>query len=161
MPSIVEMLGNKVMDRSGELMSANMFTEPGKVVGLYFSSSWCPDTAFTPFLAKFFSHFRTTDRGQNFEIVYVSADKDKETFDQYFDEMPWHAVPYDDLQTRVSKTVSGPGARDILHIICTIRTACKIVGNAAMSSYRCTSIYCFSVTCSAGKIEMKVENAKI
>jgi len=106
MPSITETLGCKVIDRSGELVSVNMLTEPGKVVGLYFSSCWCPDRAFTPFLVKFFSHFRTTDRGQHFEIVYVSADKDKDSFDQYFGEMPWHAVPYDDLQTRVSKNTS-------------------------------------------------------
>jgi len=106
MPSIVETLGNKVIDRSGEAVSVNMLTEPGKVVGLYFSSSWCPDRPFTPFLANFLSHFRSTDRGQHFEIVYVSADKDKDTFDQYFTEMPWHAIPYDDLHTRVSKTIS-------------------------------------------------------
>jgi len=104
MPSIIESLGSEVVDRSGELVSVNVLTDPGKVVGLYFSSSWCPDRAFTPFLANFFFHFRTTDRGQHFEIVYVSADKDKDSFDQYFGEMPWHAIPYDDLQTRVSKT---------------------------------------------------------
>jgi len=102
MSSVVETLGSKVVDRSGELMSVNTLTEPGTVVGLYFSSSWCPDSAFTPFLVSFFSHFRTTDRGKHFEIIYVSADKDKEAFDQYFGLMPWLAVPYDDLQTRVS-----------------------------------------------------------
>jgi len=102
MPSTVETLGSKLVDRSGELVSVSTLTEPGKVVGLYFSSSWCPDSAFTPFLASFFSHFRTTDRGQHFEVVYVSADKDKEAFDQYFGGMPWLAVPYDDLHTRVS-----------------------------------------------------------
>jgi len=101
MPSIAETFGSSVIDRSGEAVSVNKFTDPDKVVGLYFSSSWCPDRAFTPFLAKFLSYFRTTDRGQHFEIVYVSADKDKDAFDQYFGEMPWHAVPYDDLQTRV------------------------------------------------------------
>jgi len=105
MSSITEMLGSKVMDRTGELVSANMLTDTGKVVGLYFSSSWCPDIAFTPFLANFFSHFRTTDRGQHFEIVYVSADKDKDAFEQYFGEMPWHAIPYDDLQTRVRTVI--------------------------------------------------------
>ena len=106
MPSIVETLGDKIIDRSGEVVSVNMLTEPGKVVGLYFSSSWCHDRPFTPFLANFFTHFRTTDRGQHFEIVYVSADKDKDAFDQYFGEMPWHAIPYDDIHTRVSKTIS-------------------------------------------------------
>ena len=106
MPSIVETLGSKVIDRSGEVVSVSMLTEPGTVVGLYFSSSWCPDRPFTPFLASFFSHFRTTDRGQHFEIVYVSADKDKDAFDQYFGEMPWHAIPYDDLPTRVRKATS-------------------------------------------------------
>jgi len=103
MPSIFETIGSKIIDSSGELMSSNMLTEPGKVVGLYFSSSWCPDTAFTPFLANFVSHFRKTDRGQHFEIVYVSADRDKDAFDAYFADMPWHAIPYDDIQTRVSK----------------------------------------------------------
>jgi len=102
MPSIAETLGSTVMDRSGELVSVSTLTEPGKVVGLYFSSSWCPDRAFTPFLASFFSQFRKTDRGQHFEVVFVSADRDAGAFDEYFSDMPWHAIPYDDLQTRVS-----------------------------------------------------------
>jgi len=102
MSRIVETLGGKVVDRSGELVSVNTLTDPGVVVGLYFSSSWCPDRAFTPFLVNFFSYIRKTDRGKHFEIVYVSADKDREAFDRYFADMPWLAVSYDDLQIRVS-----------------------------------------------------------
>lgn len=34
--------------------------------------------------------------GRHFEIVYVSWDKKKEHFDEYFEAMPWYALPWND-----------------------------------------------------------------
>jgi nucleoredoxin len=100
MPGIADALGDVVIEHSGESVPVSRFTKAGTVVGLYFSSAFCPERAFTPFLAGFYCEFRKTDAGQHFEVVYVSADKEKENFDQYFDEMPFHAVPFDDVQRR-------------------------------------------------------------
>ena len=34
------------------------------------------------------------------EIVYISADRSPEQFNEYFEEMPWIAVPYAESQKR-------------------------------------------------------------
>lgn len=36
----------------------------------------------------------------DFEVVFVSSDRDEESFSGYFSEMPWLAVPFSDLETR-------------------------------------------------------------
>lgn len=37
-----------------------------------------------------------------FEIVFISADEDEESFNNYFSKMPWLAVPFSDSEARVS-----------------------------------------------------------
>jgi nucleoredoxin len=39
-------------------------------------------------------------QGKEFEIIFVSADRDKKAFDNYFQEMPWLAVPFDNSDIR-------------------------------------------------------------
>lgn len=46
---------------------------------------------FTPLFAVTYEDQPSKD----VEVVYVSADHDKEQFDEYFAEMPWTAVPFD------------------------------------------------------------------
>eukprot|EP01121_Diplochlamys_sp_Union-15-3_P006293 TRINITY_DN16798_c0_g1_i1.p1 TRINITY_DN16798_c0_g1~~TRINITY_DN16798_c0_g1_i1.p1 ORF type:complete len:440 (-),score=103.87 TRINITY_DN16798_c0_g1_i1:23-1300(-) len=66
----------------------------GKTVGIYFSAHWCPPCrAFTPKLAEFYKNFKQTNT--NFEIVFVSSDADETAFKEYFAEMPWLALPFD------------------------------------------------------------------
>lgn len=36
----------------------------------------------------------------DFEVVFISSDRDDESFSGYFSEMPWLAVPFSDLETR-------------------------------------------------------------
>ncbi|GKF55165.1 probable nucleoredoxin 1, partial [Tanacetum coccineum] len=68
------------------------------VVGLYFSASWCPPCQrFTPNLIDVYNEL--ADKG-DFEIVFVSADEDEESFNGYFSKMPWLAVPFSDTKTR-------------------------------------------------------------
>jgi len=38
--------------------------------------------------------------GKKFEIVFVSSDSDEDQFEEYFDSMPWLAVPYNDSGMR-------------------------------------------------------------
>ncbi|KAK2977507.1 hypothetical protein RJ640_016135 [Escallonia rubra] len=70
----------------------------GKKVALYFSASWCgPCQRFTPNLVDVYNEL--SPKG-NFEIVFVSADEDDESFRGYFSKMPWLAVPFSDSETR-------------------------------------------------------------
>ena len=64
----------------------------GKPIGLYFSAHWCPPCrGFTPKLANWY------DAGlkDKMEIIFCSSDQDQNTFDSYFAEMPWLALPFE------------------------------------------------------------------
>ncbi|XP_073280152.1 probable nucleoredoxin 1 [Primulina huaijiensis] len=70
----------------------------GKVVGLYFSASWCgPCQRFTPKLVEVYNQLLPDGK---FEIVFVSGDEDNESFSSYFSKMPWLAVPFSESETR-------------------------------------------------------------
>jgi thiol-disulfide isomerase/thioredoxin len=76
-----------------------------KVVGIYFSASWCgPCQKFTPQLAKFYHEMNKA--GKKYEIVWVSRDRTQEEFVQYYSKMPWLAVPIGNLQKVIE--VLGP-----------------------------------------------------
>ena len=36
------------------------------------------------------------------EIIYVSLDRDRSSFDEYYGTMPWYTIPFDDNEARVS-----------------------------------------------------------
>jgi nucleoredoxin len=63
----------------------------GKFIGLYFSAHWCPPCrGFTPKLAEMYKN----GLKDKMEIIFLSSDKDEKSFDDYFKEMPWLALPY-------------------------------------------------------------------
>ncbi|XP_015957092.1 probable nucleoredoxin 1 [Arachis duranensis] len=69
----------------------------GKKIGLYFSASWCgPCRRFTPTLVEVYDE--TVSKGE-FEIVFVSSDRDEDSFKGYFSKMPWLAIPFSDSET--------------------------------------------------------------
>jgi nucleoredoxin len=49
--------------------------------------------------------------GKNFEVIFVSSDRDERAFDEYRDEMPWLAMPFRDreLKAKLSKTFKVTG----------------------------------------------------
>jgi len=62
---------------------------------LYFSAHWCPPCrGFTPKLAEAYEAYKA--KGLDFEIVFVSSDKDEKAFAEYRAEMPWLALPFAD-----------------------------------------------------------------
>ncbi|KAL3577891.1 hypothetical protein D5086_019395 [Populus alba] len=70
----------------------------GKIVGFYFSGSWCgPCRNFTPLLVEVYEQL--SSKG-DFEVVFISSDRDDESFNTYFSEMPWLAIPFSDTETR-------------------------------------------------------------
>ncbi|KAJ8547642.1 hypothetical protein K7X08_011228 [Anisodus acutangulus] len=85
-----------IICRNGEQVKGSSIT--GKIVGLYFSGSWCgPCRQFTPKLVEAYDSLYP--KGE-FEIVFVSSDKDNESFNEYFGKMPWLAVPFSDAEAR-------------------------------------------------------------
>lgn len=71
----------------------------GKYVMLYFSAHWCPPCrSFTPQLAKFYNHLKA--KRDDFEIVFVSSDREEEQWKEYYNEHPWTALPYNDRKAK-------------------------------------------------------------
>nr|AAU04768.1 protein disulfide isomerase (PDI)-like protein 4 [Cucumis melo] len=74
----------------------------GKRVGLYFSAGWCPPCRlFTPKLSEFYKELLANNSKNNdFEIIFISSDRDALSFKAYFSKMPWLSIPFDDLETQ-------------------------------------------------------------
>eukprot|EP00547_Thalassionema_nitzschioides_P002657 CAMPEP_0194212364 /NCGR_PEP_ID=MMETSP0156-20130528/12167_1 /TAXON_ID=33649 /ORGANISM="Thalassionema nitzschioides, Strain L26-B" /LENGTH=222 /DNA_ID=CAMNT_0038940165 /DNA_START=24 /DNA_END=692 /DNA_ORIENTATION=+ len=71
----------------------------GKIVLLYFSSSWCPGcVTFTPMLSVLFEEVED----ENFAVIYVSSDDTAEQCQEYYQKKhaDWFCLPFDDVQQR-------------------------------------------------------------
>lgn len=69
-------------------------------VGLYFSAKWCPPcNAFKPTLIKFYENMKKKDANK-LELVFVSSDRDEESFKEYAKVMPWLALPFTDREKK-------------------------------------------------------------
>jgi nucleoredoxin len=89
--------GKELVNAKGEKVAVS--TLAGKTIGIYFSAHWCPPCRkFTPQLVA----FRDAVAKQNFEIVFVSFDKDKEAMAGYMKEtkMGWLAIPFEAAQRK-------------------------------------------------------------
>ena len=76
--------------------------DEGRVLGLYFSAHWCPPCRdFTPKLAEWYIKLTGGALKDKLEIVFVSSDRDEDTFDEYFDSMPWLCLPYNEKDIKV------------------------------------------------------------
>jgi len=91
MVGFVELLGDKLVGKDGEVATEIALT--GKTaVALYFSAHWCPPCRqFTPQISEW---YKTDLQSRGLEVVFISGDKDEKTFDEYFGEMPWLALPF-------------------------------------------------------------------
>merc|ERR1719440_1325545 len=75
-----------------DILGSDVEKAAGKCIGLSFSAHWCPPCrGFTPKLAEFYKE----GLKDKMEIFFVSSDRDQASFDEYFAEMPWQALPYE------------------------------------------------------------------
>jgi len=90
---LAEILGDKLLGKTGEVATQSAL-EGKKAVALYFSAHWCPPCrAFTP---KFAEWYTADLQKKGLEVVFVSSDSDTESFNDYYKEQPWLAIPYED-----------------------------------------------------------------
>lgn len=61
---------------------------------IYYFFQCGPCRAFTPELVNTYNTINETDK--KFEIIYVSSDSDEDTFKEYYGEMPWLAIKFED-----------------------------------------------------------------
>jgi len=90
------------LGKSGPISTSSALA--GKTgVFVYFSAHWCPPCrGFTPKLVEFHTKHAAT---KGFETVFVSGDRDQKSFEDYYGEMPWLALPYEkkDLSRALNK----------------------------------------------------------
>jgi len=59
------------------------------------------------------------DQGKPFEIIFVSSDRGEESFNEYFNEMPWLAVPFGhSMKSTLSKHFGVQGEYFLYFIPC-------------------------------------------
>lgn len=88
------LIQNEVMLKSGEIVPTSQALGGKKVIGLYFSGHYCPPCRkFTPLLDVVYSTIKAAGH-EDFEIIFVSSDKEETKFCEYYQEMPWLALPY-------------------------------------------------------------------
>jgi len=70
-----------------------------KYLMLYFSASWCPPCrAFTPKLSKAYTKLKSLH--DNVELVFVSSDRDEESFNGYHKKMSFPALPFEHREAK-------------------------------------------------------------
>merc|ERR1719231_1940510 len=63
------------------------------VVAVYFSAHWCgPCRRFTPKLVEMYNECKAAEK--SFEVIFMSSDRDDNSFQEYFGEMPWKSIPF-------------------------------------------------------------------
>jgi len=73
-------------------------------IGIYFSAHWCPPCKkFTPILGEKYAKLK--EAGKKVEIVFASSDRNQEAFNDYYKEMPFLALKYEDrdVKNRLAK----------------------------------------------------------
>lgn len=100
-PTIAGSFGDTLVKKvDGKLVEiATKDALKGKKLALYFSAHWCPPCrGFTPTLVKLYKSMKQQvadgKREDDFEFIFISSDRDGPSFDEYFGEMPWLALPF-------------------------------------------------------------------
>lgn len=81
-----------------------------KYLMLYFSAHWCPPCrAFTPKLSDAYTKLKA--QRSDFELAFISSDRDESSFDEYFETMSFCALPFEhrDVKSALSKMFSVSG----------------------------------------------------
>jgi nucleoredoxin len=95
--AFADLLGPKLVTKDGGKPTEEVLA--GKTaVGIYFSAHWCPPCrGFTPKLAEM---YKASFQAKGMEVVFVSSDKDEDTFKNYYGEMPWVSVPFESKEVK-------------------------------------------------------------
>jgi len=70
-----------------------------KYVMLYFSAHWCPPCRmFTPKLSEAYTKLKA--ERDDFEMIFISSDRNEDAFNEYFDTMSFCALPYEHREAK-------------------------------------------------------------
>ncbi|GMH70966.1 hypothetical protein TrRE_jg4472 [Triparma retinervis] len=98
-PSFEDVFKGELEGQGGKKIDASELAS--KFLMIYFSAHWCPPCrGFTPELVKVYNKMK--ESRDDFELVFASSDKDEGAFKEYFGEMPWLALPYENREAKNS-----------------------------------------------------------
>mmetsp|Transcript_20864 Transcript_20864/g.51228 ORF Transcript_20864/g.51228 Transcript_20864/m.51228 type:complete len:1124 (+) Transcript_20864:1238-4609(+) len=91
-------VGAQLLANDNTRLTLSDALQNSRLIAFYFSAHWCgPCRSFTPMLAEMYEHLKEVRPTHGLEIVFVSSDRDPNSFQQYFSTMPWKAIPFDSL----------------------------------------------------------------
>jgi nucleoredoxin len=107
MNSDLSLYGNKFLSKTGPVDDSAL--KGVKLIGIYFSAHWCPPCRmFTPQLIEFYN--KVNENEKVFEVIFVTSDKSEDQFLEYYKDMPWLALEFNDPQkTEIKKAHSVSG----------------------------------------------------
>ncbi len=80
--------------KQDHIITTNNIILNKKIIALYFSGNYCPPCKkFTPILKDVY--LKIKEKNNNFEIIFISSDKSESEFKEYYNSMPWLALPYE------------------------------------------------------------------
>ena len=96
-------LAGKLVSKQGEIDTSKI---DAPVILVYFSAHWCPPCRmFTPELAKLYNIWNKDEK--QVEVIFVTSDRDQKSFEEYYGEMPWVAIPFGDDRIKQLKILCG------------------------------------------------------
>lgn len=91
------MFGTKLL-RGQKTVNTSEVLGDHRRIAVYFSAHWCPPCRrFTPILAN---KYKNAGENRDTEVIFVSSDQNQASFDEYFGEMPWLALPFSERELK-------------------------------------------------------------
>merc|ERR1711939_247182 len=129
--SFSEIIGTEFLDSDGG--SVEYSDLEGKVLAIYFSAHWCPPCrGFTPQLVETYNKLKA--QGKDFEIIFASSDRDMKSFQEYFAEMPWLAIPQGDARKAELSKLFGVDGIPMLVVLDEERNVITTKGRGAVGA---------------------------
>jgi len=100
--ALVDLFGETLLSKDGKISTKDAVAGKKNIM-VYFSAHWCPPCrGFTPQLATAYKN--SSVAGVDTMVIFASSDRDQTSFDEYYGEMPWHALPFDqrDIKDKLS-----------------------------------------------------------
>ncbi len=98
---LTTVIGDSFVNATGVVSTRDDIS--GKFIALYFASrSSLPSKGFLPQLIKIYQKLQADKKP--FEIIFVSADKSDDGYNEQLAQMPWLAVPYTDTERLAALT---------------------------------------------------------
>ncbi len=84
--------------KDGSMVSAADAFKDAKIIGIYFSMHTCPPCRqFTPVFADLYTEMHSAGN-KDLAVIFCSGDKTEELYTEYYEEQPWHALPFKDAR---------------------------------------------------------------